>query len=146
MFIPRFSGFSNIVARGHHLHLPRRSRNHKSRVPRGKKHATINKNSRQRWHDSVIVTKRVLGKEERRPPRQQDSRPLPKTPPDTPCIFFVLSGLARRTSSIECGPKNIDNFLLTVRNRSVDRSSPFWLLHHPANRRQCSITLALTRW
>jgi len=65
---------------------------------------------------SVIVTKHVLGKEERRHPRQQDSQPLPKTPPATPCLFFVLSRLTRRTSSITCGPKNIDGFALTIRN------------------------------
>jgi len=39
---------------------------------------------------SVIITKRILGKEECRHPRQQDSRPLPKTPPDTPCTFFCV--------------------------------------------------------
>ena len=40
---------------------------------------------------SAIVTKRILGKEKRCHPRQQqDSRPLPKTPPDTPCIFFCV--------------------------------------------------------
>ncbi len=144
MFIPCFNRFSDVVAWGHHLRLPLRSRNRESRAPRGKKHATINENSRRTI--SVIVTKRVLGKEEHRHPRQQDSRPLPKTPPGTPCIFFVLSGLERRTSSIARGPKNIDDFALTVRNRLVDRSSPFWLLHHPANRRRCSIMLASTRW
>ena len=134
MFIPRFNGFSNVVARGHHLRLPLRSRNRESRAPRGKKHATINENSRRTI--SVIVTKRVLGKEEHRHPRQQDSRPLPKTPPDTPCIFFVSSRLTRRTSSNTGGPKNNDVFALTVRNRSVDCSSPFLLPHCPANRCQ----------
>jgi hypothetical protein len=80
---------------------------------------------------SVIVTKRVLGKEERLHPRQQDSRPLPKTPPDIPCIFFCV------VRSIARDPKNIDNFALTARNRLVNRIIPFLLPHCPANGRQC---------
>jgi hypothetical protein len=41
---------------------------------------------------SVIVTKRVLGEEGCRHPRQQDSQPFPKTPSDTPCIFWGVCG------------------------------------------------------
>ena len=39
---------------------------------------------------SIIVTKRVLGKEECHHPQQQDSRLLPKTPPNMPCVFFCV--------------------------------------------------------
>ena len=39
---------------------------------------------------SDIVTKRVLGEEGRHHPQQQDSQPLPKTPPNMPCIVFCV--------------------------------------------------------
>ena len=51
MFIPRFHGFSNVVARGHHLRLLLRSKNHESRAPRSEKYAIINQKTRWRWHD-----------------------------------------------------------------------------------------------
>ena len=44
-------GFSDVVAWEHHVRLPLRSWNRKSRTPRGKKHSTINNNSRQQWHN-----------------------------------------------------------------------------------------------
>ena len=92
MFIPRFHGFSDVVAWGHHLHLPLRSRNRESRAPRGKKHTANNKNSRRRWHE-------FRHRDQMRPWRGRTSSPPatrlptpPKTPPVTPCIFFCVGG------------------------------------------------------
>ena len=51
MIVQRSHVFSIIVAWGYHLRVPLRSRNRKSCAPRGEKYATINKNSRQRWHN-----------------------------------------------------------------------------------------------
>ena len=36
----------------------------------------------------TIMTNRVLDKEGRCHPQQKDSRPLPKTPPNTPAILY----------------------------------------------------------
>ena len=73
---------------------------------------------------SVIVTKHVLGKEDSGTPGNKTPDPFLRPLPTRLVSFFVLSGLAQRTSSIARGPNNIDNFALTVRNQSVDRSSP----------------------
>ena len=90
MFIPRFDGFSHGVARGHHLRY-----HYEAGIA---SHALPGVNNMPQSTEivgddctiSVIVTIRILGKEERRHPWQQDSRPLPKTPPDTPCNFFCV--------------------------------------------------------
>ena len=42
MFLQRFHGFSDVVARGHHLRLLLRSQNRKSGAPRSVEYATIN--------------------------------------------------------------------------------------------------------
>ena len=86
MFIPRFGRFSNVVARGHHLRLPLRSQNRESCAPWSEKYSTINQKNVEDGTISVIVTKFVIGEEGRHHPLQQDSRPLPKTHPDTTSI------------------------------------------------------------
>ena len=51
MFLPRFHGFSDVVARGHHLRLLLRSQNRESGAPRSVKYATINQKTHRRWQD-----------------------------------------------------------------------------------------------
>ena len=145
MIVQRTHGFSDVVARGYHLRLPLRSRNHKSCAPRGKKYATINKNRRRRWHD-------FRHRDQTRPWRGRAVTPSNKTPDPFPRPIptrhlsdFVSAELAQRTISSVHGPKNINDFVSTIRNCLVNRSSPFLLPHHPANRCRRSITLASTR-
>jgi len=80
---------------------------------------------------SAIVTKRIHGKEECRHPLYCNKTPDPFPRPLPTCLvsFIVSSRLAQLTSFIAHGPKNIDDFALTIRNRSIDRSSPFLLPH-----------------
>ena len=139
MFIPRFHGFSDVVAWGHHLHLPLRSRNRESRAPRGKKHTANNKNSRRRWHE-------FRHRDQMRPWRgRTSSQRLPRPLLSRPVSFFVSAGLPQRTSFIARGPKNIDDlgFCVNCTQSLVDHSSPPSCCDCPTNRRQHWITLAL---
>ena len=80
---------------------------------------------------SVIVTNASLERKDAITPLNKTPDPFPRPLLTRLVSFFVSSRLARCTSSIARGPTNIDNFALTVRNHSVDHSSPFLLPHIP---------------
>ncbi len=73
--------------------------------------------------------------------------PFPRLLPTCPLSDSVPTGLTRCTSSITRNFKNVNDFVWTVHNCSVDRSSPFWLPDRPLNRCQCLIMLAsMCQW
>ena len=62
-------------------------------LPGGEKCPTAIKNTRDNDAISIVLTPHVLHKVRRCRPRQQDSPPLPKIPPDAPCTYDHVGGV-----------------------------------------------------
>ena len=61
-----------------------------------------------------MVTRHVLHKERCCHPCQQDSPPLPKTPPDAPCTYYCVGGVPIALPPPRAPTKKIDDFRIVV--------------------------------
>jgi len=71
-----------------------------------------------RWCNFPSLTRRVLHKARRCCPHQQDSPPLPKTPPDTPCAYDHFGGVCFALPPLRAPTKNSTIFRI-IAHRSI---------------------------
>ena len=103
MFIPRFDGFSHGVAWGHHLRYHYEAGMASHALPGVKNMPQSTEIVCDDGTISVIVTIRILGKEERRHPRPPATRlPTPSQDPSRHALYLFCIVKARAVHIIHC--------------------------------------------